>query len=145
MGYIISCFLLIFFILLSAGYCLLLKKYPKNSTYIIVNLLYIIPGILSALTYLNNFVYHIYNSHDIPGILGIIFAIIFGIPFLIFYIMGITFTILLHPLVQIIIFYFAWKKKHISRIYIIIAFVFSTAIAFVHLYLIYGKNLILSA
>jgi hypothetical protein len=59
--------------------------------------------------------------------------------------MGITFTILLHPLVQIIIFYFAWKNKHISKIYIIIVFVFSTAIAFVHLYLIYGKKLILTA
>jgi len=130
----------IFLALLSATCCLPFKKYSKNSTYIILNLLYIIPGTLSALMYLN-YAFSFYVFYNIPQMLDNIFII----PFWIFYVMGITFTILLHPLVQITVFIFTWKNKYISKKYIIIVFILSMAIAFLLLYLIWVKRLIISA
>jgi hypothetical protein len=130
----------IFLALLSASCCLPFKKYSKNSTYIILNLLYIIPGTLSALMCINNF-YEIYNFYDIPLILAVIISVFF----LMFYFMSLTFTILLHPLVQIVIFLFTLKNKYISKKYIIIVFILSIIIAFVYLYLIKVKKLILTA
>jgi len=131
----------IFLALLGASCCLPFKKYSKNSTYIILNLLYIIPGTLSALMYLNNAFSFYDDFYNIPQILSIIFAI----TFFIFYVMGITsFPILLHPLVQIIVFIFTWKNKYISRKYIITFFILSIVIAFIHLYLIWVKELILT-
>jgi hypothetical protein len=120
-----------------------LKKPSINSIYIILNLLYIIPGIFCALLYFNSF-YQIFKFYDLPRILESVIAIIIGIPYLLFYIMSLTFTILIHPLVQIIIFYFDWKKKNIIKKNIIIVFIISLIIAFIYLYLIWGKGLILT-
>jgi len=134
----------IFLALLSASCCLPFKKYSKNSTYIILNLLYVIPGIITALTYIissNNAFYNIIESIKIPDTLVTIIMIFFWI----FYVMGITFTILLHPLVQIIIFLFTLKNRLISKKYITITFVLSMLIAFVYLYLIWVKRLFVTA
>jgi hypothetical protein len=132
----------IFLALLSTSCCLPFKKYSKNSTYIILNLLYIIPGTLSPLSYINNaFYFFDYYKIEIPQML----IIITTIPYLIFYLMGITFTILLHPIVQIIIFLFTRKNKYISKKYIITVFILSMVIAFIHLYLIWVERLIITA
>jgi hypothetical protein len=138
-----------------------LKSYSKNSIYIILNLLYIIPGIICALLYINFFYSvfetfnlsgilgrilgnRIYEVSDLSRILGNIFGIIIILPYSLFYIMGLTFTILLHPLTQIIIFFFAWKFNNVSKLYIIIIFIISIIIAFIYLYLIWGKGYILT-
>jgi hypothetical protein len=121
-----------------------LRKISKNSIYIILNLLYIIPGIVCALLYLNSF-YKIFEFHDLPGSLNNIVILIIGIPYLLFYLMSLKFLILIHPLVQIIILYFTWKNNYISKKYIIIVFFISLIIASIHLYLIWGKGLIITA
>ena len=120
-----------------------MKKLSKNSVYLILNYFYIIPGIFCVLFYFNSF-YNIFEFYNLPRILQNIIVIIIQIPYMIFYIMSLTFTILIHPLVQIIIFYFACKKRNISKKNIIIIFFISIIIAFVYLYLIWGKGLILS-
>jgi hypothetical protein len=107
-----------------------LKKLSKNSIYIILNLLYIIPGIFGAITYFN-FSYNIFEFYHLPEPLVNIILI----PWIMFYLMALTFTILIHPLIQIIIFYFVRKNNIISKKYIIIVFIISMAIAFVYLYL----------
>jgi hypothetical protein len=120
-----------------------MNKNKVNLIYILLNLLYIIPGTFCALFYYN-FFYNIFEepvfSREIENIIGILILI----PYAIFYIMGLTFTILLHPIAQIIIFFLFIKNKIISKIYIIIVFIFSIAIAFTYLYLIWGKGLILT-
>jgi hypothetical protein len=105
--------------------------------------MYIIPGIFCALGYYN-FFYRIYEIPNFSRELGNIIGIIYLIPYFIFYFMALTFTILLHPIIQIIIFCLVWRDKQISKICIIIIFIFSTAIAFIYLYLIWGKGLILT-
>jgi len=138
-----------------------LKKHSKNSIYIIRNLFYIIPGIFCSLMYLNFFyrIYEIpnlsgilgrilgnmiYEVSDLSRILGNIFGIIFLILWSIFYLMGLTFTILIHPLIQIVRFYFAWKNNDISKINIIIVFILSMIIAFIYLYSIWIKGLLIT-
>jgi len=91
-----------------------------------------------------NFFYRIFVVPDLPEPLDTIFLIIILIPWLMFYLMALTFTILIHPLIQIIIFYFVRKNNFISKKYIIIVFIISMAIAFVYLYLIWVKGLILT-
>ena len=121
----------------------MVKKFTVNFIYLIINLMYVIPGIFCALTYYN-FFYEIYEFPNFPREFGDVIGIIFGIPYLIFYLMAITFTILLHPIIQIIIFCLVWNEKQISKKYIIIIFIFSIGIAFVYLYLIWGKGLFLT-
>ena len=138
-----------------------MKKLSKNSIYIIRNLFYIIPGIFCALMYLDFFYRifeipnlsgilgrilgnRIYEVSDLARILGNIFGIIFLIPWSIFYLMGLTFTIIIHPLIQIVRFYFAWKNNDISKVNIIIVFILSMVIAFIYLYSIWIKGLILT-
>ena len=120
-----------------------MKKLSKNTIYLILNYFYIIPGIFCALFYINSF-YKIFEFYNLPIIFQNIIVIIIHIPYLIFYVMSLTFTILIHPLVQIIIFYYACKKSNISKKNIIIVFFISIVIAFVFLYLIWGKGLILT-
>jgi len=123
-----------------------MNKNKVNLIYILLNLLYIIPGIFCALFYYNVF-YNIFEvpkvpsfSREIENIIGILFLI----PWALFYIMGLTFTILLHPILQIILFCIFIKNKIISKIYIILIFFFSIAIAFTYLYLIWVKDMILT-
>jgi len=122
-----------------------LKKILKNSIYIILNLLYIIPGTYSALLYFNIF-YQIFEVDNIlfrltDNILGYIILL----PWITFYFMALRFTILIHPVIQIIIYILVWKNNFISKKYIIIVFIISMAIAFVYLYLIWVKGDFLTA
>ena len=122
-----------------------MKKLSKNSIYIILNLLYIIPGTYSALLYVNIF-YHIFEVHNIlSGLTDNIFGYIILVPWIIFYFMALRFTILIHPVIQIIIYILVWKNNFISKKYIIIVFIISMAIAFVYLYLIWVKGDFLTA
>jgi len=91
-----------------------------------------------------DFFYDIFKFSYLPRPLDSIFGFIILIPWIMFYLMALTFTILIHPLIQIIIFYIVRKNNMISKKYIIIIFIISMAIAFVYLYLIWGKGLILS-
>jgi len=117
-----------------------LKKISKNSIYIILNLLYIIPGTYSALLYFNIF-YQIFEVDNIlSGLTDNIFGYIILVPWIIFYFMALRFTILIHPVIQIIIYILVWKNNFISKKYIIIVFIISMAIAFVYLYLIWVKG-----
>jgi hypothetical protein len=120
-----------------------MNKNKANLIYILLNLLYIIPGVFCALMYYN-FFYEIFKLPAFPRELENTIGLLFLIPWAIFYIMGLTFTILLHPIAQIIIFCLFIKNKIISKIYIIITFIFSIAIAFVYLYLIWRKGLYLT-
>jgi hypothetical protein len=116
----------------------------KNSfLYIIGNMGYLIPGTLSALVYFN-FFYDLFVIPDfiIPRSLDIITFIVFGIPYLLFYFMGLTFTILLYPIGLIILLLL--RIKNISRICIIYTIIHSSLIAFVYIYLIWGKGLYLT-
>jgi len=123
-----------------------LKKLSKNSIYIILNLIYIIPGIFYVFLYSNSFWGIIeFSIPNLPGILSNILAIIIIGPFFLFYFMSLTFTILIHPLIQIIIFLLVRKNKSISKKYIIIVFILSLIIAFIPLYLIWVKRHILTA
>jgi hypothetical protein len=116
------------------------SKFYKHTFYIILNLIYIIPGICCALMYINFF----YGILKVYMPTGTIFGIILLIPWSIFYLMGLTFTILIHPLIQIILFFLVWKSKSISKVYIIIIFILSMIISLVYLYLLWGKGLILT-
>jgi hypothetical protein len=119
-----------------------MNKAKANLIYVLLNLLYIIPGIFCALMYYN-FFYEIFKLPAFPRELENVIGLLFLIPWAIFYIMGLTFTILLHPIAQIIILLFI-KNKIISKIYIIITFIFSMTIAFTYLYLIWWKGLYLT-
>jgi hypothetical protein len=91
-----------------------------------------------------NLLYKIFELPALPRELENIVGLLFLIPWAIFYLMGLTFTILLHPIVQIIIFCLFVKNKIISKIYILITFIFSMTIAFIYLYLIWRKGLYLT-
>jgi hypothetical protein len=120
-----------------------MNKNKANLIYILLNLLYIIPGAFCALMYYD-FFYSVFKLPHFPRELENIIGLLYLIPWAIFYLMGLTFTILLHPIAQIIIFCVCIKNKIISKIYIIITFIFSMTIAFVYLYLIWWKGLYLS-
>jgi hypothetical protein len=107
----------------------ILKKISKNSIYIILNLIYIIPGILGALLFLASF----YFYDILYSILSIFNFLYFT--WIYFYIMSLNFTILIHPIIQIIIYILVWKNKIISQKNIIIVFILSAMIAFIFLYL----------
>ena len=129
-----------------------MKKTSKKSIYLIINLIYIIPGIFCAFLFLNSY-YVIFSVSDIisipddlPQTLGNILGIIIIVPFLLFYFMSLNFTILIHPAIQIIIFLLVRKNKDFSKKdIIIIIFILSIMIAFVYLYLIWVKRHILTA
>jgi hypothetical protein len=128
-----------------------LKKISINSIYIILNLIYIIPGIFCAFLYFTSsydIFYSLYSSIisiiDLSQTLAIIFALIIWKSFWFFYIMSFNFTILIHPIIQIIIYILVWKNKIISKKNIIIVFILSIIIAFIFLYLIWGKGYILT-
>ena len=120
-----------------------MNKTKANLIYVLLNLLYIIPGAFCALMYCN-FFYRIFKLPAFPRELDNIVGILIIIPYSLFYLMGLTFTILLHPIVQIILFCLFLKNKIISKIYIIITFILSMAIAFTYLYLIWWKGLYLT-
>jgi hypothetical protein len=106
----------------------------------LLNLPYLIPGTISLFVHYNIF-YQVFDmSIDVPdGVTIVIF-----IPFIMFYLMTLTFTILLHPIGYLILFFINMKKRFISMKYIVIIFVWSAAIAFIYLYLILGKGYILT-
>ena len=111
-----------------------MKKISINSIYIILNLIYIILGLFCAFLVFT-------SSRD--NISYSIFIIIMGNLFLFFYIMSINFTILIHPIIQIIIYILVLKNKIISKKYIIIIFVLSLIMTFIFLYLRWGLGFIL--
>jgi len=108
-------------------------------------MIYLIPGTICALSYYNLF-YRIYEYPELnlPRILENITAIIFLLPYFSFYLMGLTLTILLHPIIQIVIFLICFKKKMFSNILIIIIFIYSLIVPFIYIYLIWVKGYILT-
>jgi hypothetical protein len=114
----------------------------KNNT-ILFHLFYLIPGTVSSIMYFN-FFYKIFDaSLDLPREIENVVGFIFLIPWVLFYLMGLTFTILLHPIAVLFFFIIKLKKENISIGYIII-FIWSMVIAFIYLYLIWGKGLYLT-
>jgi hypothetical protein len=110
---------------------------------IFLNLFYLIPGTFSAIMYINLFFKLFDTSLNLPRTIENIIGFMTLIPWSIFYLMGLTFTILLHPIIIIIIFIIKLKSGSIKINYIII-FIWSITISFVYLYLIWGKGLILT-
>jgi len=105
-----------------------LKNQSNNIIYIILNLLYIIPGLFFVLITLDTSNIIPIESYEMMGVLIILY--------LIFLFMKVSFTILIHPLVQIIILFSTWKNKKISKVYIIIIFILSIIITiFVYKYI----------
>ena len=117
-------------------------KKNENIIYLFANMAYLIPGTFCAIGYYN-FFYRIFEYPD-SHLLGNIIGIIFIIPYLLFYIMGLTFTILVHPIIQIILFILTFKEKIFSRILIIYIFIHSIIISIIYLYLIWVKGYILT-
>jgi hypothetical protein len=110
----------------------------------LLNLIYLISGTLSVAAYINLF-YRLFDaSLNLPKVTEDIIAFIFLIPWSIFYLMGLTFTILLHPIIIMIIFIRKLKRGNIETNYIII-FIWSMAISITYIYLIWGEGLILTA
>jgi hypothetical protein len=110
---------------------------------ILFNLFYLIPGTFCAIMYIN-FFYGLFDANlNLPIIIENIIGFIFLIPWITFYLMGLTFIILFHPIIIMIIFIIKLKKGNIKINYIII-FIWSMAISFIYLYLIWGKGLILT-
>ena len=88
-----------------------------------------------------NIFYQIFEVDNIlSGLTDNILGYIILLPWIIFYFMALRFTILIHPVIQIIIYILVWKNNIISKKYIIIVFIISMAIAFVYLYLIWVKG-----
>jgi len=107
------------------------------------NLIYIIPGLFCSLFYI------CFSMNYLPKAINVIlFTIVlepfllFYYTFLLFYYMSWTFTILIHPIIQIIIFLLVRKNKDFSKKYIIIVFILSLIITFIFLYLMWGKGYI---
>ena len=113
-----------------------MKKLSKNLIYIIINLIYIIPGLFCSLFYI------CFSMNYLPKAINVILFTIVLEPFLLFYYMSWTFTILIHPIIQIIIFLLVRKNKDFSKKYIIIVFILSLIITFIFLYLMWGKGYI---
>jgi hypothetical protein len=110
---------------------------------ILFNLIYLIPGTFSAMMYINLF-YKLFNVNlNLPKTFENIIGFIILIPWSIFYLMGLTFTILFHPIIIIIFFIIKLKMGSIKINYIII-FIWSIIISFIYLYLIWMKGLILT-
>ena len=112
------------------------KKPFSNFVYLLINLTYLIPGAICALMFYDScsdtFEFDLpdflYASNIINNILGAI-TIIF---YLLFFYMGQTFIILLHPIIQIIFFYKNLEKRNVSKISILIIFFSSIIIAFIY-------------
>jgi hypothetical protein len=118
-----------------------LKVSIKKLLYYIINFYYFISGsVCSILVF--NVVYNIFNMS--PKIFTTFIAILFGIPFIFFYLMAVTFTIFLYPIIQIIIFFINLRKKFILKKHIIIMFFWSIAIAIIYLYLIFIKGFLIT-
>ena len=109
----------------------------------LICLVYLIPGTICSIGYLN-FFYRIYKVPDLPRTLENIIGLIYLIPYFLFYLMGLTFIILLFPIAMIILYGINLKKKFISYKYLVIMFIWSLGIAFIYLYLIWGKGYILT-
>ncbi len=113
----------------------------------LVNFIYLLPATVSCVMYCNSFFqfFEIPSLNILPNLLENVLRIIFTESFIIFYLMALTFTILLYPLFQILLFCVNIKKNFVQKRYIIIMFIWSSAIAFTYLYLIFAKGYILTA
>jgi hypothetical protein len=123
-----------------------LETHRKNLIFVVVNLIYLIPGTVCSFFYFNHF-YDIWEINiTMPHLLGNVIGFVFLIPYALFYLMALTFIILLHPIVILILFIVNLYKKYISinNINFIIVFIWSIIIALVYLILIWGKGLYLT-
>jgi hypothetical protein len=95
------------------------------------------------LFYYNLFYDFINVNINLPHLLGNILAMIMLIPWSLFYLMTLTFTILIHPTVFLIIIIgnIIKNKKFIENC---IYFSLSTLMALMYIYIIWGKGYILT-
>jgi hypothetical protein len=123
-----------------------LKINRRKLIFVVVNLMYLIPGTVCSFFYFNSFYDICKINITMMHLLGNVIGFLFLIPYALFYLMALTFIILLHPIVILILFIFNIYKKYISinNINFIIVFIWSIIIALVYLILIWGKGLYLT-
>jgi hypothetical protein len=109
----------------------------------IFNIIYLTIEFMMVIMYYNFFYDFITVNINLPRFLSNILGIIVLIPWSLFYLMSLTFTILIHPLILMvfIIKHIKNDKKYIEET---IYFILSLLMAIMYLYIIWGKGYILT-
>jgi len=105
------------------------------------NIIYLILATISFFIYLNHYCYNFINDDFIFKYLIIRLILAF---WLFYYLMGFTFTILIHPIVLLVKILKKKYKANEIKLYIIL-FIWSITIAIAYIYFIFGKGFIMTA
>ena len=103
------------------------------------SIIYLVFASISFLIYLNHF-YNYINDEFIYKYLIIRLIFIF---WLFYYLMGLTFTILIHPIILLVKIIKKKYKEYEEKIYIFL-FIWSITIAIAYIYFIFGKGFIMT-